>query len=88
MKILGSILPQAVFLLCFCFKNLDFLAILLAHFDSNTRHVIQVIQVIQPLRGMESQEKEAQKRLQDTGNLFRKNLQLNLLILDLKPLKS
>ena len=29
-----------------------------------------------PLRGMELQEKEAQKRLQDTENLFRKNLQL------------
>ena len=30
----------------------------------------------QPIRGMELQEKEAQKRLQHTGNLFRKNLQL------------
>ena len=30
----------------------------------------------QPLRGMELQEKKAQKRLQNTGNLFRKNLQL------------
>ena len=30
----------------------------------------------QPLRGMELQEKKAQKRLQDTENLFRKNLQL------------
>ena len=30
----------------------------------------------QPLRGMELQEKEAQKRLKHTGNLFRKNLQL------------
>ena len=30
----------------------------------------------QPPRGMELQEKEAQKRLQHTGNLFRKNLQL------------
>ena len=30
----------------------------------------------QPLRGMELQEKEAQKRLQHTGNLLRKNLQL------------
>ena len=31
----------------------------------------------QPLRGMELQE--AQKRLQDTENLFRKNLQLKVL---------
>ena len=30
----------------------------------------------QPLRDMELQEKQAQKRLQDTSNLFRKNLQL------------
>ena len=30
----------------------------------------------QPLRGTELQEKKAQKRLQDTENLFRKNLQL------------
>ena len=30
----------------------------------------------QPLRGMELQEKEAQKRSQHTGNLFRKNLLL------------
>ena len=30
----------------------------------------------QPLQGMELQEKEAQKRLQRTGNLFRKNLHL------------
>ena len=30
----------------------------------------------QPLQGMELQEKEARKRLQHTGNLFRKNLQL------------
>ena len=30
----------------------------------------------QPLQGMELQEKKAQKRLQDTENLFRKNLQL------------
>ena len=30
----------------------------------------------QPLRGMELQEKKAQKRLQDTENLFRKNLEL------------
>ena len=30
----------------------------------------------QPLRGMGLQEKKAQKRLQDTENLFRKNLQL------------
>ena len=29
----------------------------------------------QPPRGIELQEKEAQKRLQHTGNLFRKNLQ-------------
>ena len=29
-----------------------------------------------PLQGMELQEKEAQKRLEHTGNLFRKNLQL------------
>ena len=29
-----------------------------------------------PLRGMELQEKKAQKRLQDTENLFTKNLQL------------
>ena len=29
-----------------------------------------------PLRGMEVQEKKAQKRFQDTENLFRKNLQL------------
>ena len=33
-------------------------------------------QAEQPLRGMERQEKEAQKRLQHTGNLFRKNLRL------------
>ena len=33
----------------------------------------------QPLRGMELQEKKkAQKRLQDTENLFRKNLQLKM----------
>ena len=30
----------------------------------------------QPLRGMELQEKEAKKRLNHIGNLFRKNLQL------------
>ena len=30
----------------------------------------------QPLWGIELQEKEARKRLQHTGNLFRKNLQL------------
>ena len=30
----------------------------------------------QPLRGMDLQKKEAQKRLQHTGNLFSKNLQL------------
>ena len=30
----------------------------------------------QPLGGMEFQEKKSQKRLQDTENLFRKNLQL------------
>ena len=30
----------------------------------------------QPRRGMELQEKEAQKRFKHTGNLFRKNLQL------------
>ena len=30
----------------------------------------------QPLQGMELQEKEAQKRLKHTRNLFRKNLQL------------
>ena len=30
----------------------------------------------QPLQAMELQEKETQKRLQHTGNLFRKNLQL------------
>ena len=30
----------------------------------------------QPLQGMELQEKETQKKLQHTGNLFRKNLQL------------
>ena len=30
----------------------------------------------QPLPGMDLQEKEAQKRLQHTGNLFRRNLQL------------
>ena len=30
----------------------------------------------QSLRGMELQEKKTQKRLQDTENLFRKNLQL------------
>ena len=30
----------------------------------------------QPLRRMELEEKEAQKRLQHTGNLFRKNLHL------------
>ena len=30
----------------------------------------------QPLRGMKLQDKEAQKRLQHTRNLFRKNLQL------------
>ena len=30
----------------------------------------------QPLRGMELQEKKAQKRLQATESLFRKNLQL------------
>ena len=38
---------------------------------------------------MELQEKEAQKE-QQTGNLFRKGLQLKrcLLILDLKPLRS
>ena len=30
----------------------------------------------QPLHGMKSQQKEAQKRLHHTGNLFRKNLQL------------
>ena len=30
----------------------------------------------QPLRGIELQDKEAQKRLQHKGNLFRKNLQL------------
>ena len=29
-----------------------------------------------PLRGMELPEKKAQKRLQDTENLFTKNLQL------------
>ena len=32
----------------------------------------------QPLRGMELQEKKAQKRLQYTENLFRKNLQLKM----------
>ena len=30
----------------------------------------------QPLRGIKLEKKEAQKRLQDTENLFRKNLQL------------
>ena len=30
----------------------------------------------QPLQGMKLQEKEAQKRLKHTGELFRKNLQL------------
>ena len=30
----------------------------------------------QLLQGMEVQEKEAQKRLKHTGNLFRKNLQV------------
>ena len=30
----------------------------------------------QPLRGIELEEKKAQKRLQDTENLFTKNLQL------------
>ena len=30
----------------------------------------------QPLRGMELQEKKHKKRLQDTENLFRNNLQL------------
>ena len=30
----------------------------------------------QPLQGMELQEREAQKILKHTGNLFRKNLQL------------
>ena len=30
----------------------------------------------QPLRGMELQENKHKKRLQDTENLFRKNLQL------------
>ena len=30
----------------------------------------------QPLQGMELQEKKHKKRLQDTENLFRKNLQL------------
>ena len=30
----------------------------------------------QPLQGMELQEKEAQKKLKYTENLFRKNLQL------------
>ena len=34
------------------------------------------MQAEQPLRGMELQEKEAPKRLQDTGNLFRNNLRL------------
>ena len=29
-----------------------------------------------PLQGMELQEKESQKSLKDTENLFRKNLQL------------
>ena len=29
-----------------------------------------------PLRGMELQEKKYKKKLQDTKNLFRKNLQL------------
>ena len=29
-----------------------------------------------PLQGMQLQEKEAQKNLKHTGNLFRKNLQL------------
>ena len=32
----------------------------------------------QPRRDMESQEKEAQNRLQYTANLFRKNLQLKM----------
>ena len=32
--------------------------------------------VKQTLRGMELQEKEAQKILKHTGNIFRKNLQL------------
>ena len=32
--------------------------------------------VKQPLRGMELQEKETQKILKHTGNIFRKNLQL------------
>ena len=37
---------------------------------------------------MELQEKEAQKGLKHTGNLFRKNLKLkDLLILDLQPLR-
>ena len=30
----------------------------------------------QPLQGVELQEKEAQKRLEYTGHLFRENLQL------------
>ena len=30
----------------------------------------------QPLQGMELQQNEAQKRLKNTGNLFRKNVQL------------
>ena len=30
----------------------------------------------QPLQGMELQEKKARKRLQETENLFRKNVQL------------
>ena len=30
----------------------------------------------QPIQGMELHEKEAQKKLKHTGNLFRKNLQL------------
>ena len=43
----------------------------------------------QPLQGIELQEKEAQKRLQHTGNLFREpTVKGCLLILDLKPLRS
>ena len=34
------------------------------------------MQAQQPVRGMELQEKEAPKRLQDTENLFRNNLRL------------
>ena len=71
MKKLGSVLSNAVLLLDFCFKNLDFSATQLAHFNACATTLFVIITFFQPISSVRFlQLKELVSMLHNNENIL------------------